>query len=91
MKRVFKYLQDTFRYSIFYHSDVSRKPHLAYIHGYVDSYWVGDVNRRRSTSICAISLFGATISSMNKQQEMISFSTMWIEYMITTHTCKDTI
>jgi hypothetical protein len=53
-------------YSIFYHNDVSGDPHLVDIQGYVDSDWVGDVDRRRSTSGYVFQLFGGVVSWMRK-------------------------
>jgi len=74
VKSVFKYLWGTYEYSIFYHSGVSGDPHLIHIHGYVDSNWVGDVNRRRSTSGYMFQLFGGSIRWMNKWQVVVTFS-----------------
>jgi hypothetical protein len=50
LKRVFKYLRGTSKYSIFYHNDVSGGSHSVDIHGYVDFDWAGDVDRKRSTN-----------------------------------------
>jgi hypothetical protein len=48
VKSVFRYLQGTFKYSIFYHSDVSWDLGVVDIQGYVYFDWTWNVNRRRS-------------------------------------------
>jgi hypothetical protein len=58
---------------------------------YVDYDWVGDVDRRRSTSIYVFLLFGGAVSWMSKQQAMGVLSTLEIEYMAVAHVCKEAI
>ena len=60
IKRVFRYLRGTSEYSICFHG--TRNKHSLDIRGYVDSDWVGDVDRRRSTSAYVFTLFGGAIS-----------------------------
>jgi hypothetical protein len=50
VKKVFIYLQGSFEYSIYYHSDVSGDLHVVDIQGYVDFDWERDVDIMRSTS-----------------------------------------
>ena len=61
------------------------------IQGYVDPDWVGDVDRRRSTSTYVFTIFGGAISWMIKQQAMVSLSTIEAEYMVATHAYKEAI
>ena len=64
VKRVFRDLQGTTEYLIYFHGIGNE--HSLDIRGYVDSDWVGDVDRRRSTSAYVFTLFGGAISWMSK-------------------------
>lgn len=46
VKRVFRYLRGTSDYSLCYHSNMNKDDISLDIHGYVDSYWVGDFDCR---------------------------------------------
>jgi hypothetical protein len=59
------------------------------IHGFVDADWVGDLDRRRSTSGYVFNLFGGAISWMSKRQAVVALSTTEAEYMTTTHASKE--
>jgi len=59
------------------------------IHGSVDAEWVGDLDRRRSTSGYVFNLFGGAISWMSKRQAVVVISTIEAEYMETTHAIKE--
>ena len=50
VKRVFKYLRGTLEYSICYHGNISGDQQSVDAQGYVNSDWVGYVDRRRSNS-----------------------------------------
>lgn len=91
VKSIYRYLQRTFEYFIFHHSNVPRDQLLVNIQGYVDFYWGGDVDRRRSTSTYALQHYVGTISQIKKQQAMVSLSTIKVKYMESIHTCKDAI
>jgi hypothetical protein len=91
MKRVCRYLRGASKYSICYYSDVSRDPHLVDIHVYVDFDWVGDVDRRRSTSRYVFQLFGGVVSWMSKRQVVVTLPIVEVEYMAFTHACKEAI
>jgi hypothetical protein len=63
VKRVFRYLCGTTNYGLCY----QRRPRLVRvvdIYGFVDAYWAGDLDRRRSTSGYVFNLFGGEKSSM---------------------------
>jgi hypothetical protein len=91
VKRVFNYFQGTYEYSIFYYSDVLGDPDLVDIHSYVDSDWVGDVDRRISMRKYVFRLFGGAMSWMRKQQYMLSLSIVEANNMEATHACKESI
>jgi hypothetical protein len=61
------------------------------IHGFVDAYWDGDLDHRRSTSGYVFNLFGGEISWMRKRQAIVALSTTKVEYMATTHASKEAI
>jgi hypothetical protein len=56
-----------------------------------DADWVGDLDRRRSTSGYVFNLFGGAISWMRKRQVVVALSTTEVEYMETTHASKEAI
>ena len=74
MKWVLQYLRGTSDYCITYNSGHE----LAC--GYVDSNFVGDLDRRRSTSRYVFTLAGGDISWMSKLQNIIALSTTKAEY-----------
>jgi hypothetical protein len=57
----------------------------------VNSNWVGDVERKRYTNGYMFRLFGGAVSWMRKRQAMVTFSTVEVEYMETSHACKEAI
>jgi hypothetical protein len=59
--------------------------------GYVDSDFVGDLDKRRSTSGYVFTLAGGSISWMSKLQETIALSTTEEEYIVVSHACKEAI
>jgi hypothetical protein len=61
------------------------------IHGFVDVYLAGDLDRGRSTSGYVFNLFGGAISWMSKRQAVVALSTTEAEYMATTHASKEAI
>ena len=59
--------------------------------GFVDAYWAGDLDQRRSTSGYVFSLFGGAASWMSKRQSVVALSTTEVEYMTTTHARKEAV
>jgi len=59
--------------------------------GYVDSDFVGDLDKRRSASGYGFTLVGGTISWMSKLQSIVSLSTIEAEYIPISHACKEEI
>ena len=84
-------MRGTLDYSICYHGNSFGSLHLVCIHGFVDSDWVGDIDRRRSTGAYVFTMFGGAISWMSKRQPVVALSTIEAEYMAATHACKEAI
>jgi hypothetical protein len=90
VKRVFKYLCGTASYGLCYQGRLVLDI-VVDIHGFVNAYWAGDMDHRRSTSGYVFSLFGGTISWMSKRQAVVELSTTKSEYMETTHASKEIV
>jgi hypothetical protein len=90
IKRGFRYLCGTASYGLCYQGRLGLDGALD-IHGFVDADWVGDLDRRISTSGYVFNLFGGGISWMRKRQYVVALSTTEVEYMATTHTRKEAI
>jgi hypothetical protein len=74
VKRVFRYLHGTASYGLCYEGRTGLD-RVVDIHGFVDVDWVGDLDRRRSTSGYVFNLFGGAISWMRKRQDVVALST----------------
>ena len=61
------------------------------IHGFVDVYWIGDLDQRRSISGYVFNLFGGAVSWMSKKQYVVALSTTEAEYMAATHASKEAV
>eukprot|EP00253_Pinus_taeda_P029006 PITA_29006 len=61
------------------------------IRSFVDAYWVGYLNQRRSISGYVFNLFGSAVSWMSKKQSMVALSTTEAEFMVATHARKEAI
>jgi hypothetical protein len=88
VKRIFMYLRGTTSYGLCYQG----RPILdrvVDIHGFVDADWVGDMDRRRSTSFYVFNLFGGAIRWMRKINDVVALSTTKDEYMASTHASKE--
>jgi len=66
VKRVFKYLHGTSDYGLCYQGRPGLDKVLD-IRGFVDAYWDGDLDHRRSTSGYVFNLFGGAVSWMSKK------------------------
>jgi hypothetical protein len=58
---------------------------------FVNANWVGDLDRRRSTSRYVFKMFGGTISWMSKRHAVVALSTTEAEYMEATHGRKEAV
>jgi hypothetical protein len=45
------------------------------IHSFVDEYWPGDMDHKRSTSMYVFNMFGGAIHWMRKRQSVVALST----------------
>jgi hypothetical protein len=79
VKWVFRYLRGTSNYSITYDGSSDS------VCGYVDSYFAGDLDKRRSTSGYVFTLAGGPISWMSKIQNIVVYPLLrhniWLFHM----------
>ncbi|MCO5597768.1 hypothetical protein L7F22_051850 [Adiantum nelumboides] len=61
------------------------------VRGYTDSYYAGDLDKRRSTSGCIFTLAGGVISWRSRLQDCITQSTTEAEYVVANEACKEAI
>jgi hypothetical protein len=90
IKKVFRYLRGTTSYGLCYEGRLGLDK-VVNIHGFVDADWVGDLDRRRSTSGYVFNMFGGAISRMSKRQAVVALSTTEFEYMAATHASKEAV
>jgi Fe-S cluster biosynthesis and repair protein YggX len=90
VKRVFRYLCGTSSYGLFYEGRMGLD-RVVDIQGFVDTYWDGDLDRRRSTSGYVFNLFGGEISQMSKRQIVVALSTTKVECMVAIHASKEVV
>ena len=86
-KRMFRYLCGMPYFSICDHGNFEDVG----VHGFVDSDWVGDTNRRKSINGYVFRFFGGAISWMRRKQSMVSLSTTEVEYIIAIHAIKEVV
>jgi hypothetical protein len=84
-KIVFSYLCGMKDYVISYQGRPGGDNVKLNIHGFVDTDWVGELDRWRSNSGYVFNMFDGEIRWMSKRHVLISLSTIEIEYMETTH------
>jgi hypothetical protein len=82
IKRMFKYLCGTTEYAIYYQGKPETRREVN-VHSFVNADWAGDLDRRRSTNIYVLRLFGGEISWMSKRQVVVSLSIKEDKYMET--------
>jgi hypothetical protein len=90
VKMVFWYLQGTTSYGLCYQGRPILDRVLD-IHGFVDAYWVGYLDHRRSTRGYVFNLFGGAISWMRKRKVVVALSTTKVQYMAATHASKEAV
>jgi hypothetical protein len=88
IKIVFRYLRGTTSYGLCYQGRPGLDRVLD-IHDFVDADWVGDMDRRISTSGYVFNLFGGEINWMRKIQSVVALLTTKYEYMEATHVSKE--
>ena len=74
VKRVFRYLRGTSDYGLCCQGRPGLDRVLD-IHGFVDGYWAGDLDQRRSTSGYVFNLFGGAVNWMSMKKYVVALST----------------
>eukprot|EP00253_Pinus_taeda_P015384 PITA_15384 len=82
VKRIFKYLQGTQNYGLWYPRDT-----YLTLHAYTDADWAGSVDDRKSTSGGAFFTGSRLVSWFSKKQSSISLSTAKAEYVVAASCC----
>ena len=85
-KRVLRYLKGTKTLGLTFGGDISDGNTLK---AYVDADWAGDLTARKSTSGIAITLNGAGITWLSKQQSTVALSTLEAEYIALCSCCQE--
>ncbi|XP_030451109.1 uncharacterized mitochondrial protein AtMg00810-like [Syzygium oleosum] len=78
-KRIFRYLQGTVAYGLFY-----KKEEKSDLFGFTDSDYAGDLNDKRSTSGYVFILGSGAVSWSSKKQPIVTLSTTEVEFIIAT-------
>ena len=86
MKRIFKYLQGTQNYGLWYPRDTDLT-----LHAYTDADWAGSVDERKSTSGGAFFMGSRLVSWFSKKQSSIALSTDEVEYVDVASRCTQLI
>lgn len=82
VKRIFKYLQGTQNYGLWYPKNIDFT-----LHAYTDADWVGSVGDRKSISGGAFFMGCRLVSWFSKKQSSIALSTTKAEYVATAFFC----
>eukprot|EP00253_Pinus_taeda_P022752 PITA_22752 len=82
VKRIFKYLQGTQNYGLWYPRDTDLT-----LHAYTDADWAGSVDDRKSTSGGAFFMGSRLVSWFSKKQSSIALSTAEAEYVAAASCC----
>ena len=82
VKRIFKYLQGTQNYGLWY----PRGTDLT-LHAYTDADWAGSVDDRKSTSGGAFFMGSRLVSWLSKKQSSFALSTAEAEYVVAASCC----
>ena len=75
LKRILRYIKGTSDVALYYGGSEFT------VKGYVDSNFVGDLNKRKSTTGCVFTLAGAVVSLVSKLQTVVALFTIEAEYM----------
>jgi len=82
VKRIFKYLQGTQNYGLWYPRGIDLT-----LHAYTDADWVGSMDDRKSTSGGAFFMGPRLVSWFSKKQSSIALSTAEAEYVAAASCC----
>ena len=86
VKRIFRYLQGTVNYGLYYPLGVKSS-----VVGYSDSDWAGDINDRKSTSGYVFLVNGTAVSWKSQKQQSVALSTAEAEYMALSSAAQEAI
>lgn len=75
-KRVFRYLQGTTDFGVFY-----KKGAVSRLIGFTDSNYAGDLNDRRSTSANVFMMSSGAVSWSSRKQQVVTLSTTEAEFI----------
>eukprot|EP00253_Pinus_taeda_P005852 PITA_05852 len=82
VKRIFKYLQGTQNYGLWYPRDTDLT-----LHAYIDADWAGSVDDRKSTSGGEFFMGSRLVSWCSEKQSLIALSTAEAEYVAAASCC----
>eukprot|EP00253_Pinus_taeda_P015436 PITA_15436 len=82
VKRIFKYLEGTQNYGLWYPRDTDLT-----LHAYIDVDWAGSVEDMKSTSGGEIFMGSRLVSWFSKKQSSIALSTAEVEYVAAASSC----
>eukprot|EP00253_Pinus_taeda_P019905 PITA_19905 len=82
VKKIFKYLQGTQNYGLWYPRDTNLT-----LHAYTDANWAGSVDDRKSTSGGAFFMGSRLVSWFSKKQCSIALSTVEEKYVVAASCC----
>ena len=82
VKRIFKYLQGTQNFGLWYPRDTDLT-----LHEYTNANWAGSVDNRKSTSGVAFYMGSRLVSQFSKRQSSIALSTAEAEYVSIASCC----
>ena len=82
MKRIFKYLQGTQDFGLWYPKNADLT-----LYAYTDADWAGSVDDRKITSGGAFFMGPQLVSWFSKKQSSIALSTTEVEYVAATSCC----
>jgi len=82
VKRIFKYLQGTQNFGLWYPRDTDLT-----LHAYTDAYWADSVDDRKIISGGAFYMGSILVSWFNKKQSSIALSTAEAEYVAAASCC----
>ncbi|KAH9783217.1 hypothetical protein KPL71_009226 [Citrus sinensis] len=85
VKRILRYIKRTSDVALCYRGSEFT------IRGYVDSDFVGDLDKRKSTTGYVFTLAGTAVNRVSKLQTVAALSTIEAEYMAATQVCKEAI
>ena len=82
VKRIFKYIQVTQNYGLWYPRDIDLT-----LHAYTDADWAGSMYDRKSTSGGGFFMGSRLVSWFSKKQSSIALSTAEAEYVVVASCC----